>query len=377
MNALYFHIPYCISRCAYCDFHSSTCLDDKSEYIDALCLELKQRKDYLDTKELETIYFGGGTPSLLTKEQFERIFKAIRKHFAISPNAEITLEANPNDLNKSYTEELIHIGFNRLSIGIQSFNDSDLKIINRRHSAQEAINAVKTAQNAGFKNISIDLIFALPLQTIEAWEKNLNQAFSLNIQHISSYNLIFEKGTSFDKQRQQGLIKEIDDEQSLAMYQLLIEKSKENGFIHYETSNFAHDGFFSKHNSNYWLGESYLGIGAAAHSYNKKSRRWNVANNAEYIQGIKSNKPVFELEIIDNNTAYNEYIMTGLRTIWGCDLSLIKQRFGGKINDYFTQAASPYIKAKHLLINNNKLTIAPNALFISDKIMSDLMYIED
>ena len=209
MNALYIHIPYCISRCAYCDFHSSTCLDDKSEYIDALCLELKQRKDYLENKELETIYFGGGTPSLLSKEQLERIFKAIRKHFTISPNAEITLEANPNDLSKTYAEELIQIGFNRLSIGIQSFNDSDLKIINRRHSAQEAINAVETAQNAGFKNISIDLIFALPLQTIEAWEENLKQAFSLNIQHISSYNLIFEKGTSFEKQRQQGLIKEM------------------------------------------------------------------------------------------------------------------------------------------------------------------------
>lgn len=377
MNSLYLHIPYCISRCGYCDFHSSTCLDDKDKYIEALCMEIKQRKDYLDGDTLDTIYFGGGTPSLLDRKQLERLFNAIRRYFAFSDTIEITLEANPNDINESYLSDLLVVGFNRLSIGVQSFNDDDLKIINRRHSAQEAIDAVNMAKRVGFKNISIDLIFGLPLQSIDIWQSNLQQAMDLGIQHISSYNLMFEKGTDFYRKRDKGLIKEIDEELSLEMYRYLIEKSSAHGFIHYETSNFALEGYHSQHNSNYWCGESYLGVGASAHSYNGKSRRWNISDNTAYIQGIKLNSPRFELEVLDIPTAYNEYIMTGLRTIWGCNLDVLKQRFGSSMLDFCMKAAQPYINTKQLLLNKNILLIAPEALFVSDQIMSDLMYIND
>lgn len=377
MNSLYLHIPYCISRCGYCDFHSSTCLDDKDQYIKALCLEIKQRKDYLNGNVLDTIYFGGGTPSLLNKAQFAHIFSAIEKHFSIAQNAEITLEANPNDISESYMNDLIELGFNRISIGIQSFNDSDLRVINRRHSGQEAIDAVTMAQKAGFKNISIDLIFGLPLQTIASWQQNLEQALSLNIQHISSYNLMYEKGTDFDRKKQKGILKEIDEDISLEMFQLLIEKSSEHGFIHYETSNFALEGHYSKHNTNYWRGDAYLGIGAGAHSYNGKNRRWNVSDNKAYIDGIKTINPIFELEVLDQETAYNEFIMTGLRTIWGCNLQELKQRFGQEMLDYCLQAAEVFIKAKQIIVENDSMLITPEALFISDKIMSDLMYIND
>ena len=340
-------------------------------------MELEQRKDYLNSKSLSTIYFGGGTPSLLSKVQFEQIFETIDRFFEVSKAVEITLEANPNDLTNQYLSDLKGLGFNRLSIGIQSFDDADLKIINRRHTSHEAIEAVKTAQAAGFENISIDLIFALPLQTLSAWKCNLEQAFALQVQHISSYNLMFERGTDFYRQREKGLIKETNEELSLAMYQALIEQSRSHGFVHYETSNFALEGFYSKHNSNYWLGTSYLGLGAGAHSYNGNSRRWNVSNNKQYIEGIRSQRPVFEIEMLNKQAAYNDFVMIGLRTIWGCDLLLMKERFGKAMVDYCLSNAKPYLANHQLELKKNKLTIVPSALFISDQIMSDLMYIED
>lgn len=352
-------------------------MDDKSSYVAALCLELKQQVSFLPNNEIGTIYFGGGTPSLLSKVELEKIFRTIHQYYQIAENAEITLESNPDDLNLSYLQDLLSLGFNRLSVGIQSFNDQDLQLIGRRHLGQDAIDVVKKAQAAGFKNISADLIFGLPFQTLEKWQKNLNQLFELNVQHISCYNLSYETGTAFHKMLQKGELQELDDELSLEMYKMLIEQSHNKGFIHYETSNFALAGHYSQHNSNYWTGNAYLGVGAGAHAYNGQDlRRWNVSDNAQYIKGINNNKPIFEEEIIDQRTAYNEFIMTGLRTIWGCALPQLQKRFGKVHLDYCLAAAAPYIAQQQIIIKNDLLTIAPEAIFISDQIISDLMLVK-
>lgn len=342
----------------------------------ALCQEIDERKDYFENKQLGTVYFGGGTPSLLSSQQLELIFKTIKKNFIIAPDAEITLEANPDDISVVFLQDLQTLGFNRLSIGIQSFDDDDLRVINRRHNAQQAFNAVKLAQAQGFDNISIDLIFALPNQTLEKWKKNLDIAFSLNIQHISSYNLIYEEGTVFYQKLQQGIFKETDDETSLEMYKMLIQEAEKNGFLHYETSNFALKGLHSIHNSNYWSGAPYLGIGAGAHSFNGKSRRWNISDNTAYIKGIEEGQALFELENIDQYTAYNEFVMTGLRTMWGCDLTKLEKRFGKDLLQYCMQCALSFLSNHQLLIEDNILTINKDSLFISDQIMSELMWIE-
>lgn len=345
--------------------------------MDALCLELKQQQNFLPNDKVETVYFGGGTPSLLSRSQLEKIFNTIKQYYHISEGAEITLESNPDDLNTAYLKDLLDIGFNRLSVGIQSFDDNDLKLINRRHLGQDAIDVVKKAQEVGFQNISADLIFGLPFQTTEKWQKNLDQLFELKVQHISCYNLSYEEGTAFYKKLQKGELEELDDELSLEMYKMLIEQSQEQGFVHYETSNFAKEGLYSKHNSNYWSGNPYLGFGAGAHSYNgKDTRRWNISNNQQYIIGINNNNPVFEEEKIDNTTAYNEFIMTGLRTIWGCNLDVLKQRFGNERLDYCLQTANSYILKQHIIKKGNTITIAPKAIFISDQIMSDMMIVK-
>jgi len=352
-------------------------MDDKDDYVDALCLELEQQVGFLPNTEIGTVYFGGGTPSLLSKAQLEKVFQSIKRHYTIADDAEITLESNPDDLDANYLQDLINIGFNRLSVGVQSFDDQDLKLIGRRHLGQDAIKVIKTAQEIGFQNISADLIFGLPFQTSEKWLKNLNQLFALNIQHISCYNLSYEAGTAFHKMLQKGELHELDDELSLEMYKMLIDESQKKGFVHYETSNFATNGLYSKHNSNYWSGNPYLGLGAGAHSYNGKDiRRWNASNNQQYIKGISEHKPVFEEEFIDDTTAYNEYIMTGLRTMWGCQLDQLQQRFGQEKLNYCLNSASPHIAKQQIILKDNTITIAAEAIFISDQIMSDLMIVD-
>ena len=376
MNSLYIHIPFCKTRCGYCDFHSSTCFSNQGKYVSALCSEIKQRQDYLPSRSLATVYFGGGTPSLLSAQEIRCIFDCIKQYFTLEDECEITMEMNPDDINHSYLTEIKNTGINRLSIGIQSFDNDDLKNIGRRHSAQKAIDAVRLAQSLGFNNISIDLIFGLPFQDIDKWKKNLDTAFSLGIQHISSYALIYEEGTAFYDKMQKGIYTEVDDELSLEMYSTLISEAEKNGFMHYETSNFALPNLHSIHNSNYWSGNAYLGIGAGAHSYNGSCRQWNVSNNDNYIKGIISEKPVCETETIDSITAYNEYIMTGLRTMWGCDIEQLKERFGAEMLQFCIRCATPYINSGQILITENKMTIAKDAIFISDQIMSDLMWVE-
>lgn len=375
MNSLYLHIPYCKTRCGYCDFHSSTCNDDQAEYVQALCQELVQRKNELPNQELGSIYFGGGTPTLLSLEQLAQIMSAIKANFSLEEDAEVTIEANPDDLNSAYLEGLIALNFNRISIGTQSFDDNDLKRIERRHSAKEAITAIKAAQKVGFKNISADLIFGLPFQTIEKWQNNLDQLLALKIQHISCYNLSYEEGTSFFKKKQTGEYQELDDETNLEMYKMLIAQAKNQGFIHYETSNFALKDCYSKHNSNYWTGAPYLGLGAGAHSYNGHTRRWNISDNKQYIAAVIHDQVYYELEEIDDTMAYNEFIMTGLRTMWGCNLSILKEKYGKKYVNYCLKEAEPHIKKHNILLENNTLTLSPEAIFISDQIMADLMLV--
>lgn len=351
------------------------CDDDQEAYVQALCKELALRNAYLPSSSIATVYFGGGTPSLLSIEQFETIFGTIKAHFTIEDGAEITLEANPDDLSLDYLTALRQLGFNRLSIGIQSFDDDDLKLINRRHSGQDAISALKNAQKVGFDNISGDLIFGLPHQTLAKWQQNIDTMLSLNVQHISCYNLSYEEGTAFYEQLMEGQFSELDDETSLQMYQLLIEVTKAHGFEHYETSNFAKEKRYSKHNSHYWKGQPYLGLGAGAHSYNGTERSWNVSDNEDYIRGIMNGDSVNEIEHLDKRTRYNEFIMTGLRTMWGCSLITLNEEFGENYQQHTLDTAEKHLSNDNLIIENNILRIAPSAIFISDQIMSDLMMI--
>ncbi len=341
----------------------------------AICGEAVLRAGYLDGEIIETIYFGGGTPSQLSIEDLQSILNTLRNTFEISLEAEITLEANPDDLNINYLSRLLSIGFNRLSMGVQSFDDAQLKFLNRRHSAQKAIEAVKMAQQGSFHNISIDLMYGLPDLTMDLWRDTLNKAIDLNIQHISSYHLIYETGTKLYRLLQKGDVRSADEELSLDMFALLIEKLKEAGFIHYEISNFAKDGLFSRHNSSYWLDKKYLGLGPAAHSYNQINRCWNVASIPKFIEGIKVGKPDIEEEILDTQSRYNDFILTGMRTMWGINISALKEKFGQEMLNYCEANLKKHLQSGYVILDDNRYKISPQGIFISDSIMSDLMYI--
>ncbi|HOH55971.1 MAG TPA: radical SAM family heme chaperone HemW, partial [Paludibacteraceae bacterium] len=286
MAGIYIHIPFCSQRCSYCNFFSVVSINLLNEVIDAIIKEFSIRKDYLKNEPVQTIYFGGGTPSLLTIQQIEKLLNTIYKNFPVEKNAEITFEANPDDLTEKYLSDLKKTGINRLSIGIQSFDDNKLKILNRRHNAFQAVEAVRVAQRSGFNNISIDLIYGLPFQSLIEWENDLDKAFSLPIQHLSAYALTFEEKTLLLKQKEKKLIEPADEELMIKMYELLLNKSNQNGFDAYEISNFSLPEFYSRHNSSYWTQTPYLGIGPSAHSFNGFSRQWNVASIHKYIEGI-------------------------------------------------------------------------------------------
>lgn len=376
MAGIYIHVPFCKTRCIYCDFFTRTDMKQKNPYVSSICKESVLRADYLGGETIETIYFGGGTPSQLAIEDLQLILRTLRNTFEISPQAEITLEANPDDLNATYIGQLLTSGFNRLSMGVQSFDDAQLKFLNRRHSAQRAVEAVKLAQEGGFKNISIDLMYGLPDLTMDIWRDTLNQAIELNIQHISSYHLIYETGTKLYRLLQKGDVRSADEELSLDMFSLLIEKLKEAGFIHYEISNFAKDGLVSRHNSSYWLDKKYLGLGPSAHSYNQINRCWNVASIPKFIEGIKAGKPDIEEEILDAQSRYNDFILTGMRTMWGIDLSVLKEKFGQEMLDYCEDNLKKHLQSGNVILSDNHYKITPQGIFISDSIMSDLMSVE-
>lgn len=373
MAGIYIHIPFCKKRCTYCDFYTEVAPQLIPNLIDSIVKELQIRKDYLQNEIIHTIYFGGGTPSILNKSQFELIFDAIYKMYNVADDAEITFEANPDDLTTDFLASVRPLPFNRMSIGIQSFDDTDLKRINRRHSGKEAIDAVKNAQNAGFSNISIDLIYGLPNQTLTAWEKQIDTAFTLNVQHISAYGLTYEEGTALWKQREKGLVKTVDDDSMNDMYLLLIEKVKQNGFEAYEISNFSLPNHRSQHNTSYWKQQPYIGIGPSAHSYNLTSRQWNVSSITTYNKAIAENGIFFESETLSTNDRYNDFIMVSLRTSDGIDLRLLENEFGFDFKDYCLQNAQKFIKTNKVDYSNNRLCLNSQGVQISNLIIMDLM----
>ncbi|MDR2680379.1 MAG: radical SAM family heme chaperone HemW [Tannerella sp.] len=372
MAGIYFHIPFCRSRCIYCDFFSSTSLNEKELYIDSICNELQDRKAYLQDQPVQTIYFGGGTPSQLSARDFEKVFQMINlcypEVYNQLGNIEITLEANPDDINPEYVNVLRQFPFNRISLGVQSFDNKELRFLHRRHSALSAINAVKSLQKAGFDNINIDLIYGLPGQTPVVWEKNLHQAIALDIQHISAYHLTYEEETPLFKLWKQGLIRPVEEEVSILFFDLLVRLLANSGFEHYEISNFAKPGYRSRHNSAYWNGSHYLGIGASAHSYNGFSRQWNKKEAGAGYRFYRS-----EREIIDAKTAYNDFIITRLRTMEGIDFQELVALFGKERKTYCLKQAQSYIETQHLAIDSGHLRLTRKGIEVSDRIMSDLL----
>ena len=373
MAGLYIHIPFCSKRCTYCDFYTEVAPDLIPILVNYIVKELNIRKDYLKNETISTIYFGGGTPSILSRDQFSEILNGIFAVYTVEENVEITFEANPDDLTVDFFDSIKHLPFNRISIGIQSFDDNDLKRINRRHTSDQAIAAVKNAQNAGFDNISIDLIYGLPLQSIEDWEKQLDIALSLNIQHVSAYGLTYEEGTALWKQREKGLVKPIIDETMNEMYLLLVKKMKEKGFEAYEISNFALDGFRSKHNSSYWKQNSYLGIGPSAHSYDLVSRQWNVASIKAYISALENNTPYFEKEELTLYDRYNDYVMVSLRTSDGLDFDFLSSEFGQNLATYFLDNIRIYIENNSVIQSEKKYRLSPQGIMISNQILIQLI----
>nr|WP_320037498.1 radical SAM family heme chaperone HemW [uncultured Bacteroides sp.] len=377
MAGIYLHIPFCKTRCIYCDFYSTTRSEMTDRYVSALCRELELRKSYLDNEPVETIYFGGGTPSQLSKENFEKIFETIEREYNLEQCREITLEANPDDLTPEYIKMLASLPFNRISIGIQTFNEQTLRLLKRRHTAGQAISAVKECRIAGFQNISIDLMYGLPGETPESWKADLEQAISLNVEHISAYHLIYEEGTPLYEMLQKHKVEEVDEESSVDFFALMIDRLTKAGFQHYEISNFCKPDMYSQHNSSYWTGKKYLGCGPSAHSFNGSTRQWNVSSLDKYIAGIEKGIPDFDIEELDATTRYNDFVITSLRTMWGLSLNRLEEEFGTEFKQYCLENAQTYLDSGKLEIRDNTLFLSKEGIFISDGIMSDLLWVED
>lgn len=375
MAGIYLHIPFCKKRCIYCDFFSTTRKEQKTAYIRALCHELTDRKDYLKGEPIETIYLGGGTPSQLAKEDFEAIFSHIYKVYKVTPNAEITLEANPDDLTSEYISMLRTFPFNRISMGIQTFQETTLKQLQRRHTADQAIRAFQGCRTAGFQNISIDLMYGLPGETLTSWKKDLKQALSLHPEHISAYHLIYEEGTPLWKLREQHKVEEADEDLSVSLFGTLIDELTTAGYEHYEISNFCRPGKYSRHNTSYWRGIPYLGCGPSAHSFNGTTREWNVSSIDLYIKGIEGNRRDFETESLNQTTRYNEFIITTIRTVWGTPIEKLKQEFGNELWEYCRKMSAPYLENGKLEVHEGALRLTREGIFISDSIMSDLLWV--
>jgi oxygen-independent coproporphyrinogen-3 oxidase len=380
MTGIYVHIPFCKRRCIYCGFYSTVLLDEKSRYVEAVCRELTEYSS-LTGDEVSTIYIGGGTPSLLTLDEVRRIREQISRCYRVDEGAEFTMEGNPDDLTAEYLDGLRAIGVNRLSMGVQSFDDARLSFLHRRHTSSQALAAVRNAQTAGFDNISIDLMFGFPGQTLDEWRQDVDTALSLGVQHLSAYSLMYEEGTSLTAMLERGEIEEVADELSLQMYEYLIDAAAAKGYDHYELSNWALPGRQSRHNSSYWQGVPYIGVGAAAHSYDGKDRWSNPENLLSYIKGMESGTLVRDYEHLDPQQRYDEYVMTGLRTNRGVSLCQLRSVFGQKLFDYCMTNAQPHIDAGRMEIVGEQthqpfLRLTRAGLFVSNDIMSDLMDVE-
>ena len=382
MSGIYIHIPFCKKVCHYCNFHHLAGLKYKETYLDALKKEIISRKSYLTSENtseniVNTIYFGGGTPSIIDSKEIESILNTIHQHFKVNAKAEITLEANPDDLSNEKLHDFKAIGINRLSIGIQSFKDLDLQYLNRSHNAETAYKVIENSKNCGIDNISIDLIYGIPTSTDAIWEQNLILTQKLNIPHLSAYSLTVEPDTNLQRLIEKGKLANIDENKTLAQFDLLMQFAEDNDYLHYEISNFCKKKFESKHNSSYWKGISYLGVGTSAHSYNSTSRQWNVSNVNDYIKCIQSdNNDYFETEILSDTEKYNEYVMTSIRTSWGVNFETIKAKFGSKYAVYFEQKINNYIDSKAILKTNNIYTLTQYGKTICDYITVDLFYMD-
>lgn len=372
---IYLHIPFCKQACHYCNFHFSTSLKYKDDFVTALLKEIDLRYTYLADKKIETIYFGGGTPSLLSGNEINRIIGHLQKYFDLSPTIEITLEANPDDLSDKKVSEFRQTPINRFSIGIQSFFDADLRYMNRAHTAQEADASIKRVQDAGFESLTIDLIYGTPTMTSSQWKTNLKKAISLQVPHISAYCLTVEPNTALAHFVKTGKAADVNEDYAAEQFETMVETLTKNDFIHYEISNFCKKGKESKHNSGYWLGKHYLGLGPSAHSFNGVSRQWNVAHNAQYIQSILKKEIPAEIEHLTPNQRFNEYLMTSLRTIWGCDLKKVQTDFGSHYVDHLQPLVTPFLEKEILLKKEDTLTLSTKGRFLADGVISDLMVV--
>ncbi|WP_083257132.1 radical SAM family heme chaperone HemW [Arcticibacter eurypsychrophilus] len=378
MAGIYFHIPFCKQACHYCDFHFSTSKKYKDEIINSMLKELELQKEYLGRQTIETIYFGGGTPSILTAQEIQAFIDRVIHLHPVASGAEISMETNPDDLTPQQVKELKTTDINRFSIGIQSFFEEDLKWMNRAHNAKEADSAVKRVQDAGFENITLDLIYGYPLLTDQKWKANLDKTHELNVPHISAYSMTVESKTALAHFIKKGKQPEMNDNQSAEQFLFLIEQLKEWGYEHYETSNFAKPNQYSRHNTNYWRGVSYLGIGPSAHSFNGEARKWNIANNAKYLESLLLDKIPAEMEILTQNNRVNEYIMTSLRTMWGMDLSKIDRDFGSGYSTEIEKSAEEFLDKGWIIKKDpNTLVLTDAGMLFSDHIASELFIDEE
>jgi oxygen-independent coproporphyrinogen-3 oxidase len=374
MAGIYVHIPFCKKRCLYCDFYKTTKTELMALCVYALDRELELRSDYLQGREVETIYLGGGTPSLLNRKQSNLILESIMTRFKTVKDPEITIEVNPEDISATVASELFKTGFNRVSVGVQSWNNRILKFMNRRHTCRQAHRAIDNLQNAGFTNISLDLIYGIPGLTDQEWESDLDITFKKNIKHLSCYHLTIEPGTVFGSMKERGLLSEIDEEESERQFSILTDKAREKGFIHYEISNFCQEGYYSRHNRGYWEQSPYLGVGPSAHSYNGYSREWNISDIRVYLKSIGMDVVPSEREILDEGMKYNEYIMTSLRTMWGIEPAYIESEYGKEMYDYLINMASRYFRYGLIeKISNGRIVLTTQGKMTADNIIKGLM----
>lgn len=372
MAGIYLHIPFCKQKCHYCNFYSVASIKNKDQLFNALLKEIELQKNYLGDEKVETIYFGGGTPSLLSNDEINKVLSEISRYFQIADHPEITLEANPDDLNNSYLKSLRNTSINRLSIGVQSFFEDDLKYLNRIHSAEQAINSIEEAQDKGFHNLSIDLIYGIPTLSKLKWQENLEIFFDLNLPHLSAYALTVEPKTALAILIKKKKTYPVAEDRIVEHFDLLMNLMTSNHFTHYEISNFCKENYFSEHNKSYWFGKKYLGIGPSSHSFNEKSRQWNISNINKYIEEINKNIIPFETEVLSVDQKYNEYILISLRTIWGIDLNSILKKFGEQYNLHFINNVKRFVDEEKISIIDDKYCLTNAGKIFADGISSDL-----
>ncbi len=378
MAGFYFHIPFCRQACRYCDFYFTVSTKYKDDVVKAMIKEIAERSSEYSQEKFSTLYFGGGTPSVLTIKDLDLLLDAVFDKYHFTGDPEFTFEANPDDLTPEYLNQLKSRGINRLSIGVQSFREQDLELMHRSHNAAQALKAIDAARDAGIDNLSIDLIYGIPGMTTGDFTDNIAKALSMNIPHLSAYHLTFEPGTVFDHWRKKGRLLPVDEEESLRQFKRLRALTGEKNYQHYEISNFALDGFYSKHNLSYWKQVPYIGIGPSAHSYLGKFRRWNISSNKDYIRGLLQNQgKYFDYEELTLDNLFNEFILTSLRTMWGIDMVRLRERFGDNYVKYTTKLAEKFFTSGMLLKNGDKIYLSENGLFAADYVMSEFFLVDE